>query len=99
MLAVLAQAHSVPFYVAAPLSTVDLATPSGDAIPIEERSAAEIITLGGIPVAPAAIEVRNPAFDVTPHHLVTAIITEAGVITPPYGLGLRRAFGGSPTVA
>lgn len=99
MLAVLAQAHGVPFYVAAPLSTVDLATPSGDAIPIEERGAAEIITLGGIPVAPAEIDVRNPAFDVTPHHLVTAIITEAGVITPPYELGLRRAFGGSPTVA
>ena len=98
-LAVLAQAHSVPFYVAAPLSTVDLATPSGDAIPIEERSAAEVVTLGGIPVAPAEIDVRNPAFDVTPHHLVTAIVTEAGVITPPYELGLRRALGASPTVA
>src|SRR5262249_21658966 len=82
-LAVLAQAHGVPFYVAAPLNTVDLATPTGDAIPIEERSAAEIVTLGGIPVAPAGIDVRNPAFDVTPHDLLTAIITEAGVITPP----------------
>ncbi len=92
MLAVLAQAHEVPFYVAAPLSTVDLATPSGDAIPIEERPPEEIITVGGIPVAPAEIKVRNPAFDVTPHHLVTAIITEAGVITPPYAPSLRRAL-------
>jgi methylthioribose-1-phosphate isomerase len=91
MLAVLAQAHQVPFYVAAPLSTVDLATPSGDAIPIEERRPEEVVTLGGIPVAPAEIKVRNPAFDVTPHHLVTAIITEVGVIPPPYELGLRRA--------
>lgn len=99
MLAVLAQAHSIPFYVAAPLSTVDLAVSSGEAIPIEERSAGEIVTLAGIPVAPAEITVRNPAFDITPHHLVTAIITEAGVITPPYELGLRRAVGGSPTVA
>jgi methylthioribose-1-phosphate isomerase len=98
MLAVLAQAHHIPFYVAAPLSTVDLAAPSGDAIPIEERSAGEIATLAGIPVAPVGITVRNPAFDITPHHLVTAIITESGVITPPYELGLRRALGGSPTV-
>ena len=72
---------------------------SGEAIPIEERSPGEIITLAGIPVAPPEITVRNPAFDITPHHLVTAIITEAGVITPPYELGLRRALGGSPTVA
>jgi len=92
MLAVLAQAHEVPFYVAAPLSTVDLATPSGDAIPIEERRPEEIITVGGIPVAPAEIKVRNPAFDVTPHRLVTAIITEVGVITPPYEPSLRRAL-------
>src|SRR5262249_32135747 len=99
MLAVLAQAHKIPFYVAAPLSTVDLATPSGDAIPIEERRPEEIVTLGGIPVAPAEIEVRNPAFDVTPHHLVTAIITEVGTIRPPYDLGLRRAKEGSRTVA
>src|SRR5207302_846706 len=78
-------------YVAAPLSTVDLATPSGDAIPIEERRPEEILTVGGVPIAPAQIAVRNPAFDITPHTLVTAIITEAGVIRPPYKEGLRRA--------
>lgn len=99
MLAVLAQAHKIPFYVAAPLSTVDLATPSGDAIPIEERRPEEVVTLAGIPVAPAEITVRNPAFDVTPHHLVTAIITETGVIRSPYAAGLRRAKEGSPTAA
>ena len=72
------------------LSTVDLATPSGDAIPIEERAPDEILTLGGVRVAPQ-IAVRNPAFDITPHELVTAIITEAGVIHPPYEGGLRRS--------
>ncbi|HKV43227.1 MAG TPA: S-methyl-5-thioribose-1-phosphate isomerase, partial [bacterium] len=90
-LAVLARAHHLPFYVAAPLSTVDLATPTGDAIPIEERRPEEIRTVGGVPLAPAEIAVRNPAFDVTPHELVTAIITEWGVIRPPYADGLRRA--------
>ena len=90
-LAVLARAHDIPFYVAAPLSTVDLRTPSGEAIPIEERHREEIISLGGVRVAPAEIQVRNPAFDVTPSHLVTAIVTEAGVIRPPYDAGLRIA--------
>ena len=98
-LAVLARAHGIPFYVAAPLSTVDLATPSGDAIPIEERRPEEILTVGGVPVAPAQIAVRNPAFDITPHTLVTAIITEAGVIRPPYEDGLRRVVpAGAPPV-
>lgn len=90
-LAVLARAHGIPFYVAAPLSTVDLRTPSGASIPIEERSSEEIVSVGGVRVAPAEIQVRNPAFDVTSHDLVTAIITEAGVIRPPYGSGLREA--------
>jgi methylthioribose-1-phosphate isomerase len=90
-LAVLAQAHGVPFYVAAPLSTVDLGTPSGEEIPIEERHPEEIVTVGHVRVAPLEIAVRNPAFDVTPHALITAIITEAGVIRPPYAAGLRRA--------
>ncbi len=90
-LAVLARAHSVPFYVAAPLSTVDLSTPRGDAIPIEERAPEEVTTVAGVRVAPAGVAVHNPAFDVTPHALVTAIVTEAGVIRPPYGAGLRRA--------
>jgi len=90
-LAVLARAHGIPFYVAAPLSTVDLATPSGAAIPIEERRPEEILTVGGVRIAPEGIEVRNPAFDVTPHHLVTAIVTDAGVIRSPYEPGLRSA--------
>jgi len=91
-LAVLAQAHRVPFYVAAPTSTVDLDTPDGDAIPIEERAPAEVTSVAGVRIAPAGIAVRNPAFDVTPHHLVTAIVTEQGVIRPPLGEGLRRAL-------
>ena len=98
-LAVLARAHKIPFYVAAPLSTVDLATASGDAIPIEERRPEEITAVGGVRVAPVQIAVRNPAFDITPHRLVTAIITEAGVIRPPYKDGLRRAApAGAPPV-
>ncbi|HLW59931.1 MAG TPA: S-methyl-5-thioribose-1-phosphate isomerase [bacterium] len=91
-LAVLAGAHHIPFYVAAPLSTVDLATPAGDDIPIEERRPEEIRNVGSVRVAPAEIAVRNPAFDVTPHQLITAIVTEAGVIRPPYPDGLRRAM-------
>jgi len=90
-LAVLARAHGIPFYVAAPLSTVDLRTPSGASIPIEERPSEEIVSVGGVRVAPAEIQVRNPAFDITFHDLVTAIITEAGVIRPPYDSGLRDA--------
>jgi methylthioribose-1-phosphate isomerase len=96
-LAVLARAHRLPFFVAAPLSTVDLATPSGEAIPIEERAADEVTSLAGVRIAPDGVTVRNPAFDVTPHALVTAIITEAGVVRRPYPAGLRRvvaaAFG------
>jgi methylthioribose-1-phosphate isomerase len=90
-LAVLARAHGIPFYVAAPLSTVDLSTASGASIPIEERPPEEIVSVAGVRVAPAEIQVRNPAFDITSHDLVTAIITEAGVIRPPYGSGLRDA--------
>ncbi len=90
-LAVLARTHGIPFYVAAPLSTVDLATPSGAEIPIEERPPGEVVMLGGVRVAPQEIRVRNPAFDITPHELVTAIVTDAGVVHPPYEPGLRRA--------
>ncbi len=90
-LAVLARAHQLPFYVAAPLSSVDLSMPSGDRIPIEERSADEVTAVGGVRIAPAGVGVRNPAFDVTPQALVSAIVTEAGVIRPPYDEGLRRA--------
>ena len=83
-LAVLAREHGLPFYVAAPVSTIDLATPSGDRIPIEERAAEEVTHHAGRRVAPEGIAVRNPAFDVTPHRYVTAIICERGVARPPY---------------
>lgn len=84
-LALAAQAHAVPFYVAAPLSTIDRATPSGDTIVIEERGAEEVLCAGGEYMAPAGSKARNPAFDVTPAHLVTAIITEQGVVRSPLG--------------
>ncbi len=87
-LAVLARAHDLPFVVAAPTSTIDLATPTGEAIPIEERAADEVTHAGGRRIAPEGVAVRNPAFDVTPHHLVTAIVTEAGVAAPPYEASL-----------
>jgi methylthioribose-1-phosphate isomerase len=81
--AVLAKAHGLPFYVAAPYSTIDLATPSGDQIPIEQRKPEEVTSIcGGPPVAPLGADVLNPAFDVTPAELVTAIITERGVLKP-----------------
>jgi methylthioribose-1-phosphate isomerase len=83
-LAVLARHHGVPFYVAAPLSTIDPALPSGADIPIEERDAGEVRGIAGRPTAPAASPVYNPAFDVTPAELITAIITERGVFRPPY---------------
>ncbi|MCU1245855.1 MAG: translation initiation factor subunit family [Acidobacteria bacterium] len=82
--AVLAGAHGVPFYVAAPWSTIDLACPNGAAIPIEERSAAEVTDIAGTRIAPEGIAVRHPAFDVTPARLITAIITDRGVLRPPY---------------
>ncbi|TMJ01547.1 MAG: S-methyl-5-thioribose-1-phosphate isomerase [Bacillati bacterium ANGP1] len=83
-LAVLARAHEIPFLVAAPLSTVDFRAPDGSAIPIEERPPEEVTHVAGVPVAPEGIAAANPAFDITPHHLITAIVTEAGVATPPY---------------
>jgi len=83
-LAVLARHHGIPFYVAAPWSTVDPATPSGDGIRIEERDAAEVTHAGGARMAPPAVTVRNPAFDVTPSALVTAIITDRGIHWPPF---------------
>ncbi|MDV2478696.1 MAG: S-methyl-5-thioribose-1-phosphate isomerase [bacterium] len=83
-LAVLAREHEVPFYVAAPTSTVDLGLPSGADIPIEERSPEEVTTWAGERVAPEGIGVANPAFDVTPSKLITAIITERGIVRAPY---------------
>jgi methylthioribose-1-phosphate isomerase len=91
-LAVLAKAHGIPFYVACPLSTIDLNTPTGDRIPIEERDEAEVTEAFGKRTAPRGIRVYNPAFDVTPHELVTAIITEKGIVRAPYGENLRKLF-------
>ena len=92
-LAVLAARHSIPFYVAAPVSTIDPSTPSGDAIEIEERDPAEVVELGGRRIAPAGADAANPAFDVTPAELVTAIVTEAGVLEPPYEEAIARVAG------
>jgi len=89
--AVLAHQHSVPFYVAAPCSTVDLSTPDGSTIPIEERDPREVTHVGSIRMAPEGATVWNPAFDVTPHDLVAAIITDRGVCRPPYTESLRAA--------
>jgi len=89
-LAVLAHRHHIPFYVAAPTSTVDLHCPSGERIPIEDRDPTEVTHIGDRQIAPAGIAVANPAFDVTPHPLVTAIVTERGVARPPYKVSLRR---------
>jgi methylthioribose-1-phosphate isomerase len=86
-LAVLAQAHRLPFYVAAPFSTIDPAIPDGRAIPIEERDAREVRELAGHRIVPATSPARNPAFDVTPAALITAIVTERGVFRPPYDFG------------
>jgi methylthioribose-1-phosphate isomerase len=88
--AVLAREHGIPFYVAAPFSSVDLQTPDGSKIPIEQRSAREVTHVGEQQIAPSGVQVENPAFDVTPHQYVTAIITERGVARPPYQESLRR---------
>jgi len=84
-LAVLAHENGIPFYVAAPLSTIDLSLASGDQIPIEERSAVEVTHVAGVAMAPAGVPARHPAFDVTPHRYITAIITEKGVAREPFG--------------
>jgi len=89
-LAVLARENEIPFYVAAPVSTVDLSVPDGDQIPIEERSPDEVRSLRGTAIAPEGVEAANPAFDVTPNRYVSAIITENGVARAPYGESLRR---------
>src|SRR5436190_15801724 len=90
--AVLAREHQIPFYVAAPLSTIDLDTPSGRDIPIEERNAREVTHVGGAQVAPDGALVWNPAFDVTPHDLIAGIITERGILRAPYLESLKHAF-------
>ena len=87
-LAVLAARHGIPFYVAAPISTVDLETPDGAAIPIEERKASEVLQFRGVRIAPPDTAVRNPSFDVTPAELITGIVTDEGVVRAPYVDGL-----------
>jgi methylthioribose-1-phosphate isomerase len=90
-LAVLAARHGIPFYVVAPLSSVDLDTPDGDAIPIEERSADEVLELRGMRIAPVGTTARNPAFDVTPGDLLTGVVTEEGVVGAPFEPAFRAA--------
>ena len=90
MVAVLAQRHGIPFYVACPLSTIDMQLPDGDAIPIEERSHEEVVGFGSQRWAPAGVQVRNPAFDVTPAALVSGLITEKGVVHRPDLAKLQR---------
>ncbi|HEY0051008.1 MAG TPA: S-methyl-5-thioribose-1-phosphate isomerase [Pyrinomonadaceae bacterium] len=92
MVAVLARRHNIPFYVAAPLSTVDLNCPTGEQIPIEERNIREITHIQDIQLSPEGISVSNPAFDVTPNDLVSAIITEKGVARAPYTESLKKMF-------
>jgi methylthioribose-1-phosphate isomerase len=94
--AVLARAHDIPFYVAAPLSTIDLSTPDGAHIPIEQRNSREITHFRAARMTPEGAGVRNPAFDITPHDLVSAIITERGIFRPPYTESLRNAFATEP---
>ena len=90
--AVLAREHNIPFYVAAPLSTIDLKTTDGAGIPIEERASREVTHVGGSQMAPVGAKVWNPAFDVTPHHLIAGIITERGIFRAPYRASLAGAF-------
>ena len=96
MVAVLAREHGIPFYVAAPLSTIDLNTPDGHHIPIEERHPREVTHMGGRQMTPDGALIRNPAFDVTPHHFIAGIITERGIFRPPYTESLKRGFAGEP---
>jgi methylthioribose-1-phosphate isomerase len=97
--AVLAREHDIPFYVAAPLSTIDLATADGDGIPIEERNAREVTHVGAARLTPEGAQVRNPAFDVTPARFVTAIITERGIARPPFTESLRLLCSSPDAVA
>ncbi len=92
-LAVLAARHEIPFVVCAPLSSVDLATPDGAGIPIEDRAAAEVTEVRGVRIAPEGTDAKNPAFDVTPAELITAIVTEEGALRAPYERSLREAMG------
>jgi methylthioribose-1-phosphate isomerase len=90
--AVLAKEHNVPFYVAAPVSTIDTSLPDGGKIPIEERAPGEVVEFGGNRVAAEGVHVANPAFDVTPNRLVSGIITDRGVLKPPYDISISELF-------
>jgi methylthioribose-1-phosphate isomerase len=90
-LAVLAKENGVPFYVAAPATTIDLACPDGAAIPIEERSPGEVLSFAGHAIAPAGVGARHPAFDVTPARYITGIVTDEGICRPPYPESLAEA--------
>ena len=90
-LAVVAKENGVPFYPAVPTSTIDLSIPSGKEIPIEERDVEEVTHIGGQLIAPEGVQAANPAFDVTPHRYITGIITEHGIVHPPFDRGLRAA--------
>ncbi len=94
-LAVLAHRHGVPFYVVAPLSTFDPEIDSGEEIPIEERSPQEVTHPFGVQIAPEGVNVFNPAFDVTPAELISAIVTERGIVTPPLAEGIRKLLDGN----
>ncbi|MDP6347315.1 MAG: S-methyl-5-thioribose-1-phosphate isomerase, partial [Dehalococcoidia bacterium] len=89
-LAVLAKENGIPFYVAAPTTTIDPDLASGDEIPIEERGPEEVTHIKGVAIAPDGVKVANPAFDVTPHMYITALITERGVIREPYQDRIKR---------
>jgi methylthioribose-1-phosphate isomerase len=90
--AVLARENDVPFYVVAPISTIDVSIPTGEDIPIEERDPMEVRAIMGKAVSPPDVKVQNPAFDVTPNRYISAIITERGIIRPPYRRGIERAL-------
>jgi len=92
-LAVLAKENGIPFYVAAPTTTIDPSLASGDEIPIEQRSAEEVTHIQGIRIAPEGVPAANPAFDVTPSRYITAIITEKGIVREPYGEGIKKIIG------
>jgi methylthioribose-1-phosphate isomerase len=93
--AVLAKTHNIPFYVAAPLSTIDSTIKNGDLIPVEQRGPEEIARIGGRQIGPSGVKALNPAFDITPARYISAIITEAGIIRPPFQKGIREALGRS----
>jgi methylthioribose-1-phosphate isomerase len=95
-LALVAKAHHVPFYVVGPTSTIDIETKNGDDIPIEERSTDEVTHIGTAHITPDGAGAVNPAFDITPAHLISGIITEKGIVYPPYLKNLSKFFGSSP---